>query len=138
MKIIICGSMTCSKKMIEIEKKLLEYGHTVILPSHAREYAELDSLEGIHTESAKNKIKEDLIRDYFNKIKNCDVILVVNERRYNIDNYIGGNALIEMGFAHVNDKKIFLLNPIPEGVSYTDEIKAMVDVVLDGDLAKIK
>ena len=45
---------------------------------------------------------------------------------------------MEMGFAHVNDKKIFLLKPIPEEVSYVDEIKAMADVILDGDLSKIK
>ena len=37
-----------------------------------------------------------------------------------------------------NSKKIFLLNPIPEEVGYKDEIKAMADVVLDGDLTKIK
>ena len=54
-----------------------------------------------------------------------------------IKNYIGGNTLMEMGFAHVNDKKIFLLNPIPEEVSYADEIKAMVDVVINGDLNRV-
>jgi len=43
-----------------------------------------------------------------------------------------------MGFAHVNDKKIFLLNPLPEESPYIDEIKAMVNIVLNGDLAKIK
>ena len=44
---------------------------------------------------------------------------------------------MEIGFAHVNDKKVFLLNPIPEDVSYADEIKAMADVILNGDLSKI-
>lgn len=44
---------------------------------------------------------------------------------------------MEIGFAHVNDKKIFLLNDIPEEVSYVDEIKAIVDFVLGGDLSKI-
>lgn len=124
--------------MIEVEKKLLEYRHAVVLPPHAREYAELDSFEDMHTESAKNKIKEDLIRDYFNKIKNCDAILVVNERRHNTDNYIGGNSLLEMGFAYVTDKKVFLLNPIPEEISYVDEIKAMDPIILNGDLSKIQ
>jgi len=44
---------------------------------------------------------------------------------------------MEIGFAHVNDRSNFLLNPVPEEVSYADEIKAMVDVVLNGDLTKI-
>ena len=109
MKILICGSMTCSKKMVEIEKKLLEFGHTVILPPHTKEYVEFSSFGTIHRESAKNKIKEDLIRDYHNKIKNADAVLVVNEKRNETDNYIGGNSFLEMGFAHVNNKKIFLL-----------------------------
>jgi len=38
---------------------------------------------------------------------------------------------------YYNDKKIFLLNPIPEEVSYKDEIKAMADVIINGDLSKI-
>ena len=44
---------------------------------------------------------------------------------------------MEIGFAHVNNKKVFLFNPIPEKVSYIDEIKAMADVIINGDLTKI-
>ena len=44
---------------------------------------------------------------------------------------------MEIGFAHVNNKKIFLLNGIPENLSYVDEIKAMANVSLNGDLSKI-
>ena len=54
-----------------------------------------------------------------------------------VKDYIGGNTLMEMGFAHVNDKKVFLLNSVPEKVPYVDEIKAMADFVLNGDLTKI-
>lgn len=133
MKITICGSMTCSRKMVEIEKKLLGLGHTVVLPPHTKEYVEFDSLKKMHSESVKNKVKEDLIRDYFHKIKNSDAVLVVNEKRYNTDNYIGGNSFLEMGFAHVLNKKIFLYNPVPE-IDYKDEILAMEPIILNGDL----
>jgi hypothetical protein len=54
-----------------------------------------------------------------------------------IKNYIGGNTFLEMGFAHVLNQKIFLLNPIPEIPFYKTEIEAMRPVVLNGDLAKI-
>jgi len=137
MKIVICGSMTCSKKMVEIEEKLLKQRYSIVLPPHTKEYVEFNSLEKMHSESAKNKIKEDLIRDYYNTIKDCDAILVVNEKRHDIDNYIGGNSFLEMGFAHVLDKKIFLLNEIPD-ISYQDEIKVMQPTILNGDLTKIK
>ena len=54
-----------------------------------------------------------------------------------IPNYIGGNTFLEMGFAHVLNKKVFLLNNIP-AMPYDDEIKDMQPIVLNGDLLKIK
>lgn len=40
------------------------------------------------------------------KITICgsDAILVLNYDKKGIKNYIGGNTLMEMGFAHVHDK----------------------------------
>ena len=137
MKITICGSMTCSKKMAEIEEKLLKQEHTVVLPPHTKEYTEFGSLEKMHNESAKNKIKEDLIRDYYNKIKDSDAILVVNEKRYDIDNYIGGNSFLEMGFAFVSGKKIFTINSLPEDDKH-DELISMNPVSINNDLRLIK
>jgi predicted RNA-binding protein with PUA domain len=61
----------------------------------------------------------------------------VNIDKGGFSNYIGGNAFLEMGFAHILNKKIFLLNEIPEMI-YTDEILAMQPIVLNGDLSKIK
>ena len=137
MKIVICGNMSFSKSMINMEKELLKIGHTVTIPKHTREYAELKLAEEIHTESVKNKINHDLIRDYFNEIKNADAVLVANEKKNGVEYYIGGNSFLEMGFAHILNKKIFLLNGIPKMI-YTDEIEAMQPVVLNNDLSKIK
>jgi len=128
--------MRLSKEMLEIKNKLIDLGHKVILPRHTEEYAELNTSDHMHNESVKNKISHDLIRQYFKEIKENDAILVVNETLKNIDNYIGGNSFLEMGFAHILNKKIFLLNPIPE-VGYKDEILAMRPVVINGDLTKI-
>ncbi len=136
MKIVICGSMVFSEKMLEIGELLVEKGYEVTLPRHTEEYTELDSIEGIHKESAKNKIEDDLIRDYYFTIKKSDAVLVVNERKNGVDNYIGGNAFLEMGFAHVLGKKLFVLNNMPE-VSYKDEIIAMQPVFLNGDVNKL-
>ena len=78
-----------------------------------------------------------MIRRYFHLIKESDAILVLNYEKSGIKNYIGGNTLMEIGFAHVNGKKIFLLNPPPAEVSYAEEIEAMMDFVLNGDLSKL-
>ncbi len=136
MKIVVCGSMTFAKEMIRVEKELMEHGHTVVLPKLTREYAKMQTLDQIHGESAANKIKYGFIRYYFDEIKNGDAIIVLNNERHGIPNYIGGNSLLEMGFAHVLNKKIFLLNPVPE-MGYKDEIIAMQPTVLNGDLNKI-
>ena len=137
MKIVICGSMTSSREMLEIGNRLREFNHEVVLPDFTEEYAKLSSQGEMHKESAKNKIEHDLIRGYFEEIKKSDAILVCNFDKNGVKNYIGGNTFLEMGFAHVLRKKIFLLNPIPES-SYRDELVAMQPVILDGDLEKIK
>jgi len=85
----------------------------------------------------KNKVKNDLIREYYREIGDSDSILVINENINGVKNYIGGNSFLEMGFAHVLNKKIFLLNPIPE-IGYKDEILAMQPIILEGDLSQIK
>ncbi|MDB4979040.1 MAG: Maf-like protein [Candidatus Peribacteria bacterium] len=68
----------------------------------------------------------------------ADAVLVLNYDRNGIANYIGGNALMEIGFAHVLDQKVFLLNPIPDIPFYKSEIEAVKPVILNGDLTKIR
>ncbi len=141
MKITICGSVKFAKEMVEIYRQLEKMGHQPLMHKGMFELAEGtskqlgDKQNGM--ENSEIKRKYDVIKWWHRCIKSGDAILVLNYDKKEIKNYIGGNTLMEMGFAHVNDKKIFLLNPIPEDVSYVDEIKAMVDIVLDGDLNKI-
>ncbi len=136
MKIVICGSMRLSSKMLKIKEELTSLGHFVIVPSHTEEYAILNTSDHMHKESVKNKIKHNLIRKYFNEIKESDAILVVNDSLKDIPNYIGGNSFLEMGFAHVLKKRIYLLNSIPE-MPYSDEIIAMQPIILNGDISKL-
>ena len=49
-----------------------------------------------------------------------------NYDKHGIKNYIGGNAFLEMGFAHVlGIKKFIYLNPIRKMPYYETEIVAM-------------
>ncbi|HEY4475414.1 MAG TPA: hypothetical protein VJB92_01695 [Candidatus Paceibacterota bacterium] len=136
MKIVICGSMTASKEMIEAETKLKELGHEIILPEFTHQYAAMDTIDKIHTESARNKVEYDLIKGYFEKIKNNDAVLVANVERKGVKGYIGGNSFLEMGFAFVLNKPIYLLHEIPD-INYKDEIEAMTPIILNGDFLKI-
>jgi predicted RNA-binding protein with PUA domain len=136
MKIVICGSMKLSRKMIEAKDELVKLGHEVILPRHTEEYAEMNTSDHIHNESVKNKINNDLIRDYYHKIADSDGILVVNCDLNGVEGYIGGNSFLEMGFAHVLNKAIYLLNDIPD-TSFKDEVIAMQPVLLSGNYSNI-
>jgi hypothetical protein len=136
MQIVICGSMTASREMVEIKNKLAERGHVVVLPDFTEEYAVMDTLDKMHAESARNKVEHDLIKGYYEKIKASDAILVVNIERKGTRGYIGGNSFLEMGFAFVLGKAIYLLHEIPD-LGYRDEIEAMEPMLIDGDLSKI-
>jgi len=140
MKIVICGSNAFRKEMLEYVNKLRELGHEGIIHPDYEAFAKgekQDVWQDIQKEHWAAKRKYNYIKWYYNAIVNSDAILVLNFNKKGIKNYIGGNTLMEIGFAHVNDKKVFLMNPIPEEVSYFDEIKAMVDEIIDNDLNKI-
>ena len=53
-------------------------------------------------------------------------------------NYVGGNSFLEMGFAHVNNKKIFILNSLPKTLNYTEEMMGMSPVIINGNFDLIK
>ena len=133
MKITICGSMFFAKDMLEIKQKLEGQNHIVIVPANTDKYAN----GTIDVENKWEKRDLDVIRAYFEEIKKTDAILVINKDKNNIKNYVGGNSLIEMAFAHVLNKKIFLLNPVPQ-INYSDEIEAMKPVILNNNLSKIE
>jgi hypothetical protein len=140
MKITICGSVTFRKEMVDFKQRLSQLGHEGIISPVMEDLVygrNPELLTRIEKDHAQAKRDGGYIKWYYNAIVGSDAILVLNYNKNGIKNYIGGNTLMEIGFAHVNDKKIFLLNPAPEKVSYTDEIKTMADIILNGDLNKI-
>jgi len=140
MKITICGSSAFKEEMLNYKHKLLELGHNVIVHPDYEAFIrgeKKDLWDKIQKEHAVAKKENNYIKWYYDAIVSSDAILVLNFDKRNIVNYIGGNTLMEIGFAHVNNKKVFLLNEVPE-ISYSDEILAMYDVILNGDLSKIQ
>ncbi len=143
MKLVICASLEFTYQIKEIAEQLIKLGHEVVIPKTSEMILNGEvTLEQIKQEKENGEIsnrakKYDVIRYYFEKIKNADAILVLNYDKRGIKNYIGGNVFLEMGFAHVLGKKIFLLNEIPD-IFYKDEIKSMNPIILKGNLNEIK
>ena len=84
------------------------------------------------------KYNMDAIREFWRMMQGADAVLVLNITKNGIKNYVGGNTLIEIGFGHVLNQKVFMLNPIPEMPYCKTEIEAVRPVILNGDLTKIK
>ncbi|MCG2775682.1 MAG: hypothetical protein L6406_08385 [Desulfobacterales bacterium] len=74
---------------------------------------------------------------YLKKIRSPKTwaILVVNPKKYEIDNYIGPNTFAEIAIAFTQRKKIFLLNDIPN--VYMDELVSWRAVSLHGSLSRL-
>src|ERR1039457_4670976 len=105
MKIIICGSITAAKEILEIQRNLQQTGHEVEIPHGVKHKECWDRTELPSAEKAEDKIKNDLIRGYYEKIKLYDVVLVVNVDKRGIKNYIGGTNFFEKRVSHVLKKK---------------------------------
>ncbi len=137
MKIGIIGSMQYVEKMIEVREKLIKLGHDAFVTDLHK------SLVG-KTDEEKERIKlyqknnMDAIRVFWNSMQGSDAVLVLNYDKNGIKNYIGGNTLMEIGFAHVLNQKIFLMNPIPEISYYKSEIEAMKPIVINEDVSLIE
>lgn len=135
MKIIICGSIRAADEITRVKKELEKMGHKVEIPEGVKR-KELRKTDGRHEEKAEVKIKHNLIKGYYKKMKQYDAVLVVNPEKDDIPGYIGGNTLIEMAFAHILNKKLYCLHSLPD-LPYSSEIIAMQPIVLNGDLSKI-
>jgi len=136
MKIAICASMVFAEKMVEIKNRLEALGHEAFISQFAGGY--LGKTENDKEQRAiHDKNEHDAIRKFWEIIKKSDAILVLNYDRKGIKHYIGGNTLMEIGFAHVLGKKIYLMNPIPDIEYYRSEIEAVRPVILEQDLNNI-
>ncbi len=135
--IIICCSISASAKVLEVQKELESLGFTVEIPYGVKKYRDNNFTHITETERAQDKKELDLIRRYYEQIKGYDIVLVVNTEKNGVENYIGANTFLEMGFAHVLGKTLCVLNPIPQS-GYKDEIDAMDPCVLNGDLEMLK
>ncbi|MFP4423736.1 MAG: hypothetical protein ACLFP2_00735 [Candidatus Woesearchaeota archaeon] len=136
MKIGIIGSMQFTEKMIEVRDALREKGHDAFVTDlHAAMIGKND--EEIEEIKIHQKNNMDAIREFWHAMQGADAVLVLNYDKNGTKNYIGGNTLMEIGFAHVLNQKIYLLNPIPEMPYCKTEIEAVKPIILDGDLSKI-
>ena len=136
MKIMICGSMTFAKKIVELKHGLEALGHTVSVPAdvdaHVKDSGFLDDLE----RDFKYCVETDIMRICMSLVAQSDAVLVANYPKNGVDGYIGTATLMELGLAHYLNKKIFLLFPTPHvrEARWAHEVRIFKPVVLNGGL----
>lgn len=140
MKIMILGSMSFIRNIIETKKRLNKLGHKASIPvgtePHQKDKSYVDKLE----DNMKYCIENDVMKRNFDMVSKNDAILVINQKKNSVDGYLGVSVLMEMAVAHHLNKKIFLLNKTPHfrNVRWAHEVAIMNPVILNGDLSKIK
>ncbi len=128
--------MAFAEEMLKKKNMLESKGHKVFVSEFTHQFL------GVNEEDKKRLNKQNVekhaaIKEHWDKIRVSDAILVLNFDRNGIDNYIGGNTFLEIGFAYVLGKKIYLLNPIPDIPLYSAEIIGMKPTILHGKVELI-
>ena len=140
--ITICSSANFYREVVNVQAQLEKLGFKVLIPASAEKM----KISGDFNAS-KYKVlvgngdtygtKADLMQGHFTEIEKADVLLVLNYKKHSIENYIGGNVLIEMGIAFYLQKPIYILNGLPSESLFLDEISGMNPIVLKGNLATL-
>lgn len=130
--------MSFAQEMHHVATQLQQQGHQVHLPEGTLDYASAGVGMIDKPEDAALKLENDLIRKHYALIEGSDAVLIVNLNKGGVENYFGANSFLEIGFAHVLNKKIFLLNGIPEIAFCREEVEAMQPTVIGGDLSRVR
>lgn len=135
MKICICCSLSFPNEVNKAADELRALGHEVLLP-HGIEIRAIEQKD-FDPVAAKHDGGYDAMNAHFAKIREADAVLVCNFTKKGIENYIGANTFLEMGYAYSLGLPIYTLNPLPEMPYINDELRAFGVIVLSGDLSKI-
>lgn len=140
--IAICTSLSFYRQAIDVQTELKALGYEVILPHTAEQMRKSGDFDVAKAKTWYNNPddyprKAALMRRHFAEIEKADAILVLNYQKHGVDNYIGGNVLMEMALAFYLKKPIFVLNDAPQASPLLEEIMGLQPVFLHGELSNL-
>jgi hypothetical protein len=136
MKIFICSSKHLYHLIPPIKAELEQKGHSITLPNSYDDPMHEERLKAENAEKHAD-FKAKMLKEQENKIRQNDALLIMNFEKRGQPNYIGGATFLEIFKAFELDKKIFLMNPIPDNI-LKDEIVGMRPTIINQDLSKIE
>ena len=117
-RIVLCGSAKIKETILKLGEELNSKGYEAIVP---REFiVEMN--------------KRDHAMLHFDEITNerTDAVLIVNDTKAGIENYVGPNSFAEVAMGFYFGKKVFLKNDIYE--PYKDELVGWNVIPLKGNI----
>lgn len=140
--ITICSSASFYRQAIGVQTQLNDLGLDVIVPITAKRMKESGDFDVSHyktwfTNKGDYHKKAQLMRTHFAEIEKGDAILVLNYEKHGVQNYIGGNVLMEMAIAFWLNKPVFIINDVPDKSAYEEEIRGMEPIILRGEITSL-
>jgi hypothetical protein len=132
-KIFLVGSKRAYGRVAQLSDELRGRGHSVTLPNNFDDPTREERIKA-EGDAAYAVWKAEMLRLQGEKVAANDAVLVVNIDKDTHRNYLGGATFLEVFKAWELNKRIYFLNPIPDGI-LRDELIAMSPVVIDGDLS---
>ncbi|MBI5138752.1 MAG: hypothetical protein HZA95_03060 [Candidatus Vogelbacteria bacterium] len=136
MKIFVCASRHLYDKIRSHVDELKRVGHEITPPNCYDDPGCGARMKETLTPDKYSEWKASMLDKQIEKVTMNEAVLVFNCEKNGQENYIGGATFLEIFKAWELKKKIFLWNPIPEGMLY-DELIGMKPTVVNRDLNKI-
>lgn len=135
MRIFICASKHFYHKIPRVKEELEKQGHQITFPNSFEDPMREEKIKK-QGEKEHREFKQEMYKEQEKKVKENDALLILNYKKGEQENYIGGSVLLEMYEAWKVGKKIFLMNPVPTNM-LKDEIDGLNPIILNGNLSKI-
>ena len=114
-KVVICASAVFYQEAQKWKTKLEDMGYEVIRTIQSIGENDINQYQTTHQE-------------HYTKMAECDIVFVLNLEKRDIPGYVGSSVFAEIAFAiglnivFNKNIQIFYLNPIPDGLPYSDEL----------------
>jgi len=136
MKIMICGSMSFAKEMVELQDQLRSFGHNVSVPCDTELHLEKPDFIDELDKDREHLIENNIMKRCFDILADSDAVIFLNLPKNDVVGYIGASSLMEMGLAYYLGKKIYLMRPYPDPHKHrwAHEVVSFEPIILNGDI----
>lgn len=128
--------MHFSKEMLETQQILQNLGYEALVPTDTLECLENPELNM----DFDHCTARDIDKENFDLVVASDAFLVLNHPKNDIEGYIGGATLMEIGLCRHFNIPVILLHPLPSKdiLRYALEVEITKPLILDGNIQNIK